>query len=115
MSSSGGSAPALPGSAPDQPRYVLRLYVAGSNPRSLRTIGNLRRLCDTFLADKVDLEVVDIYQQPELAEQDQVVAVPTLVKLAPLPLRRIVGDLSNAKGVLHALGLPPMPVASDDR
>ena len=88
------------------PAYRLRLFVAGSNARSRRTIANLRGLCAAHLAGRVELEVVDIYQQPQLAEQDQVVAAPTLVKLAPPPLRRIIGDLSDEARVMHALGLP---------
>jgi len=85
--------------------YRLRLFVAGNTPRAQRTIGNLCRLCDQHLG-AVNLEIVDIYQQPELAVQNQVVAAPTLVKLAPLPLRRIIGDLSDEARVLHALNLP---------
>lgn len=92
-------------SAPGPSGYCLRLFVAGNTPRAQRTIGNLRRLCDQHLGP-VDLEIVDIYQQPGLAVQDQVVAAPTLVKLAPLPLRRIIGDLSDEPRVLRALNLP---------
>ena len=91
---------------PDEARYRLRLFVAGTSQRSQRTIANLRRLCAEPLAGRVDLEVVDIYQQPDLAEQDQVVAAPTLVKLWPPPLRRIIGDLSAEARVLRALDLP---------
>lgn len=90
----------------DEPRYRLRLFVAGTSRRSLRTIVNLRRFCAERLAGRVDFEIVDIYQQPHLAEQDQVVAAPTLVKLWPLPLRRIIGDLSEEARVLRALDLP---------
>jgi circadian clock protein KaiB len=84
--------------------YRLRLFVAGNTPRSQRTIVNLRRLCNEHLGP-VALEIVDIYQQPELAVQDQVVAAPTLVKLAPSPLRRIIGDLSDEERLLRALDL----------
>ncbi|MDB5368490.1 MAG: KaiB domain protein [Roseomonas sp.] len=94
------------GLAADPPRYHLRLFVAGTSPLSLRTIQVLRRLCGRYLAGRVDLEVVDIYQQPELAERDQILAAPTLVKLAPLPLRRLIGDLSDERQVLRALALP---------
>ncbi len=94
------------GAALPAPRYRLRLFVAGTTQRSLRTIGSFRRLCDRHLVDRVDVEVVDIYQQPELAERDHVVAAPTLVKLSPLPVRRIIGDLSDESRVLRALGLP---------
>ena len=92
------------GAAP--PRYSLRLFVAGTTANSLRAIGNLRRICDTHLPGRVDLEVVDIYQQPELAGEHQVVAVPTLLRLLPVPLRRIVGDLSDEKRLLEGLELP---------
>lgn len=90
---------------PDLPAYHLRLFVAGSTPRAQRTICNLRRLCAAHLS-VVNLEIVDIYQQPWLAVQDQVIAAPTLVKLMPLPVRRIIGDLSDEIRVLHALQLP---------
>ena len=89
----------------DEPRYRLRLFVAGTSQRSLRTIATLRRLCAEHLAGRVDIEVVDIYQQPHLAGQDQVVAAPTLVKLSPEPLRRIIGDLADETRVLRALDL----------
>ena len=97
--------------APAPPRYRLRLFVAGTTQRSLRTIASLRRLCDRHLSGQVDVEVVDIYQQPELAERDQVVAAPTLVKLLPLPVRRIIGDLSDETRVLRGLGVTPEPDA----
>ena len=93
--------------ADDPPRYHLRLFVAGTSQRSLRTIANLKRLCATHLRDRVDIEIVDIYQQPHLAEKDQVVAAPTLVKLSPEPLRRIIGDLSDEGSVFRALGILP--------
>ncbi len=99
---------------PDPMRYRLRLFVAGNNPRSLRTIANLHRLCATHLSERVELEVVDIYQQPHLAGQDHVVAAPTLVKLLPLPLRRIIGDLSDEARVLRALELTQLPQDRDE-
>ncbi len=91
--------------APGSPPYRLRLFVAGSSPLSVRTIATLRGLCDRLLPGQVDLEVVDIYQQPALAVRDQVVAAPTLLKLSPDPVRRMVGDLSDERRVLRALGL----------
>ena len=96
--------------ARDPDRYVLRLFVAGMTARSQRTIANLRAICLAHLGDRVDLEIVDIYQNPKLAEADQVVAAPTLLKLRPLPVRRIIGDLSDRTRVLRGLGLP-----DDDR
>jgi circadian clock protein KaiB len=90
----------------DEARFVLRLYVTGTTARSMRAIANLRRVCERHLAGRYDLEVVDVYQQPELAAREQLVAAPTLVKKLPLPLRRLVGDLSNHQRVLAGLGLP---------
>jgi circadian clock protein KaiB len=93
--------------APEVPAgYQLRLFVAGATPRSVRTIGNLRRLCERHLG-AMTFEVIDIYQHPALAIRDQVVAAPTLVKLAPAPIRRVIGDLSDEPGALRALGLLP--------
>lgn len=89
--------------------YKLRLFVAGSTLRSQRAIENLRRVCDEHLAGQVDLEVIDIYQQPELAGQYQVIAAPTLVKLLPLPVRRIIGDLSETGRVLRGLEVQVLP------
>jgi len=85
--------------------YRLRLFVAGNTLLSRRAIENLRVFCDTHLAGRFDLEVVDIYQQSELAARDQVVAVPTLLRMEPLPQRRIVGDLSQTDRLRHGLGL----------
>lgn len=96
-------------------RYTLRLFVAGTTANSLHAIENLRRICDAHLAGRVDLEIIDIYQQPELAGQHQVVAAPTLVKVLPPPLRRIIGDLSQEQRVLRGLGLPSPPSGPDGR
>ena len=89
-------------------RFVLRLYVTGTTARSMRAIANLRRLCEQHLAGRYDLKVVDVYQQPELAAREQLVAAPTLVKEMPLPLRRLVGDLSDEQRVLAGLDLPAL-------
>ena len=86
-----------------QERYVLRLYVTGSTPRSTRAIENMRRICETNLGGCYDLEVIDIYQDPEASREAQIIAAPALVKLLPLPLRRIIGDLSNTERVLVGL------------
>ena len=88
---------------------VLRLYVAGSTPQSSRAIRNLRAICETNLPGRYVLTVVDLYAQPELAREDQIVVAPTLVRQSPLPVRRVVGDLSNTDRVLVALDLPPEP------
>jgi circadian clock protein KaiB len=86
-------------------KYVLRLYVAGSTPRSLQAIRNIRKLCDEHLNGRYDLEVIDIYQQPTLAGGEQIIAAPTLVKKLPLPLRRFIGDMANQERILVGLDL----------
>lgn len=91
--------------ARDKGQYVLRLYVAGSSPRSLRAIQNARQICDEHLAGRYTLEVIDIFQQPSLARDDQIIAVPTLIKKLPAPLRRFIGDLSDQKVVIVGLDL----------
>jgi circadian clock protein KaiB len=85
--------------------YVLRLYVAGTTPRSMQAILDARAFCESHLADSYQLEVIDIYQQPALARDEQIVAVPTLVRSLPPPLRRLVGDLSDVDRVLSGLQL----------
>ena len=90
------------------PAFRLRLFVAGGTELSRRAIENLRGFRLAHLAGEVDIAVVDIYQQPDLATLYQVVAVPTLVKLLPPPVRRIIGDLSDADRVLRGLGLAPL-------
>src|SRR4051812_32450772 len=83
--------------------YAMRLYVTGATPRSSRAIANLRKLCDEHLSGRYKLEVVDVYQQPELAREGQIIAAPTLVKSFPLPLRRFIGDMSNTANLLEGL------------
>ena len=87
------------------PMYSLRLYITGQTPRSAGSVQNLKNVCDQYLAGHFELEVIDIYQQPELAQKAQIIAAPTLVKSLPLPLRRLVGDLSNRRRVLMGLDL----------
>lgn len=93
------------GDAPDPARFKLRLFVAGATTRSQRTIANLHAICVAHLGDTIDLEIVDIYQHPAMVEADQIVAAPTLLKLHPLPVRRIIGDLADTPRVLRALGI----------
>ena len=85
--------------------HQLRLYVAGSSPRSLRAIQNLKRLCESELPGRYNLEVVDIYKEPRRAAIDQVVAIPTLIKEAPCLVRRMIGDLSETALLRHGLGI----------
>lgn len=86
-------------------RHILRLFVSGATPRSVRAIDNLRRVLERELPDAYALEVIDIYQDPQAARDHQVFAAPTLVKLAPGPVRRIIGDLSDRGRLLRGLGL----------
>jgi circadian clock protein KaiB len=86
-------------------RYILRLYVSGSTPRSSAAILNLRKICDECLPGRYQLEVVDIYQQPELAQEDDIIATPTLVKQLPLPVRKLIGDLSKEERIKVGLDL----------
>ena len=86
-------------------RYILRLYVAGLMPKSTRAITNMKRICEEHLQGQYELEVIDLYQHPQLAQGDQIVAVPTLIKKLPPPLRRIIGDMSDTERVLVGLDL----------
>ena len=88
-----------------KPKFLLRLYVTGQTPRSVKSIENLKRFCEEHLKGQYEMEVIDIYQQPGLATENQIVAAPTLIKSLPLPLRRLVGDLSNQDRVLSGLDL----------
>ncbi len=90
-------------SVPDT--YLLRLYVTGMTPKSIRAIANIKKICEEHLQGRYALEVVDLYQQPQLAQGEQIIAAPTLIKELPQPLRRIIGDLSNTERVLVGLDL----------
>jgi circadian clock protein KaiB len=85
----------------------LRLYVAGVTPKSVRAITNLRKICEEHLHGRYELDVVDVYQQPVLAAGEQIIAAPTLIKKLPLPLRKLIGDMSNTERVLVGLDLRP--------
>src|SRR5512132_2679948 len=100
-------------SAPAE-RYILRLYVTGLTPRSARAVDNLRAICDEYLEGRYDLEVIDIYQQAVLTKGEQIIAAPTLIKKLPLPLRRIIGDMSNRERVLVGLDLIRAPERDEE-
>jgi circadian clock protein KaiB len=85
--------------------YVLRLYITGASPNSLRAVENLTQLCETYLKGKYNLEVIDVYQQAAIAEQEKIVALPLLIKINPLPLQRLIGDMSDTNKVLRGLGI----------
>ena len=91
--------------APGQAVYVLRLYITGTTPKSARAVHNLIRLCQEYLVGRYELEVIDIYQQPALAQADDIIAVPTLLKKQPLPVQKLFGDLSNTPQLMAGLGL----------
>jgi circadian clock protein KaiB len=101
--------PAEPSARLDELPYVLRLYVAGVTPRSVQAIETIKRLCEVHLGGRYELEVVDIHQQPALARDDQIVAVPTLLRKLPSPLRTLIGDMSDEERVLSGLDLRPRP------
>ena len=88
-------------------KYVLRLYVTGMTPRSAKAIGNIKKICEEHLKGRYDLEIVDIYRQPALAEGEQIIAAPTLIKKLPPPLRRFIGDMSMTDKILLGLDLLP--------
>ena len=92
---------------PGRLQYELCLYVAGMTPRSTRAITNIKEICEEHLKGRYDLQVIDVYEQPVLAEGEQIIAVPRLIKKLPLPLRRIIGDLSDRERVLIGLDLKP--------
>jgi circadian clock protein KaiB len=87
--------------------YVLRLYIAGMTPRAQEAIRNIKRICEEELKGRYELEIVDVYQQPELAKKEQILAAPTLIRKLPLPLRKLVGDMSDKERVV--LGLEILP------
>lgn len=86
-------------------KYHLVLYVTGASPNSVRAINNIKEICDTFLNDNYSLEIIDVHQTPEVAQREQIIALPTLVKKGPSPERRLVGDLSDREKVLRGLGI----------
>lgn len=86
-------------------KYVLRLFVTGTTPKSMRAIRNIRKICDEYLEGRYELEVIDIYQQPGAAKEEDIMASPTLVKKLPLPIRKLIGDLSDMEHVLVGLNV----------
>jgi circadian clock protein KaiB len=86
-------------------KYILRLYVTGMTPNSLRAIDNIKKICEEHLQGRYELEVIDIYQNPILAQGEQIVAAPTLIKKLPVPLRKFIGDMSQTEKILLGLDL----------
>jgi len=93
-------------------KYVLRLYISGITPRSTTAIERIKRICEEHLQGRYELEVIDIYQQRSLAKDEQIIAAPTLIRKLPLPLRRVIGDMSNESRVLLGLDLRPQKAFS---
>ncbi len=89
-------------------RWELRLYIAGNTPKSMTALANLKKYCEAHLKDKYSLEIIDLLVQPQLAAGDQIFAIPTLVRKVPVPIRKIIGDLSNEEKVLVGLNLRPI-------
>jgi circadian clock protein KaiB len=92
----------------EEPEYKLRLYVAGQTPKSLQAFANLKRICEEHLQGHYQIEVIDLLENPQLAKGDQILAIPTLVRRLPPPLRKIIGDLSDTERVLIGLDLVPV-------
>jgi circadian clock protein KaiB len=92
---------------PDPDHYTLRLYVSGTSPKSLAAFANLKQICETNLAGRYDIEVVDLSENPGQARTDDIVALPTLVRRLPPPLRKVIGDLSDSERVLVGLAIEP--------
>ena len=90
---------------PQEELYILRLYITGITPQSVRAIANVKKICEEHLQGRYELDVVDLYQQPQLAKGEQIIAAPTLIKKLPHPLRRIIGDMSKTERVLVGLDL----------
>jgi circadian clock protein KaiB len=105
--------PARPGQTQDDAtpstatsgHYILTLYVAGQSPKSVKAIANIKKICEENLQGRYELNVIDLYQKPQLAQGEQIIAVPTLIRKLPPPLRRIIGDLSNTERVLVGLDI----------
>jgi circadian clock protein KaiB len=91
--------------SPPNKLWQLRLYVAGQTPKCLTALGNLRKICDEHLAGEYEIEIIDLLERPQLASGDQILAIPTLVRKLPAPIRKIIGDLSNTERVLVGLDL----------
>ena len=99
----------------DDGHYHMRLYVAGQTGKSLAAISNLKRVCEEHLAGRYEIEVIDLVENPKLAAGDQILAIPTLVRRLPAPLKRIIGDLSNLERVLVGLDIRPKAALGDEK
>ncbi|CAN5382153.1 circadian clock KaiB family protein [soil metagenome] len=89
----------------ERPDYHLRLYIIGASPNSSRAISNLKAICEAYLMGRYELEIIDVYQQPLMLQNEQIIALPLLIKKSPFPERRLIGDMSDTKKVLRGLNL----------
>ena len=89
----------------DRAKYALRLYITGMTPKSTKAIANVQKLCEEYLKGFYELKIIDIYQQPKLAKDEQIIATPTLIKQFPLPIRRLIGDMSDTERCLVGIDL----------
>jgi circadian clock protein KaiB len=96
------------GASPAEPAWQLRLYVAGQTPKSLTAFANLKQICEEHLKGKYCIEIIDLMVHPQLAKGDQILALPTLVRKLPAPVKKIIGDLSNTERVLVGLDIKPL-------
>ena len=96
---------ALAAESNDPQKYELRLFITGATPNSLRAVSNIRNICDAHLRGRYSLQIIDVYQDAALAQQEQLIALPLLIKKLPLPERKLIGDLSQTEKVISALGL----------
>jgi circadian clock protein KaiB len=88
-----------------QPEFELRLYITGATPNSVKAIANIQNICELYLKDRYELQIIDVYQNASLVQQEQIIALPLLIKKLPLPERKLIGDLSETEKVLKALGV----------
>lgn len=86
-------------------KYFLRLFITGASPRSVLAVDNVKHICERYLKGHYELEIVDVYQQPQLAATEQIIAAPTLIKKLPLPVKKLIGDMSDTRAVMLGLGL----------
>lgn len=97
----------FPHTPPAEPSYSLCLYITGAGPQSVLAVNNIKHICETYLHGQYELEIIDVYQQPGAAISEQIIAAPTLVKKSPLPVKKLIGDMSDTRKVLLGLGLAP--------
>ncbi len=95
-------------------KFLLKLYVTGQTPKSERAIANLRRICEEDLGGRYEMAVVDVLERPQLAEDEKILATPTLIKVLPPPLRRVIGDLSDTEKVLLGLDMQPLQKGEEE-